>query len=161
MSLTRGLYAGSFDPVTLGHSDIIGRASQLFDELIVAVACNIHKASLFTSGQRVAMLEKVCSKFSNVSVIAFDGLTVDFAHEHQVTSLVRGLRNVADFEAERSLSQINYTLSDGLDTVFLATSPQYMSISSSLVKELIHMQAYDRLTDFVEKDVSSYIENRL
>jgi pantetheine-phosphate adenylyltransferase len=157
MSLTRGLYAGSFDPITLGHMDIIQRAADFFDELIVGVACNTQKDALFSVEQRVAMIQAACHDLSNVSVKVLDGLTVDFALQHQVTALVRGLRSAADFEAEYPMAQMNQTLSDGLETVFLATQPRYAGISSSLVKELIRMQANDRLCYFLSPSVVEYI----
>ena len=128
---------GSFDPVTNGHIDIISRASQLFDEVVVAVGVNKSKsrARLFSAEERIAMLEKVCADFPNVTVAGFEGLLTSFCQERDIRAIVKGLRAVSDFDYELQMAQMNQRLS-GIDTFFLSTSPQYSFLSSSLVKEV-------------------------
>lgn len=132
-----GVYPGSFDPVTLGHLDIIERASRLFDKVIVAVLKNGSKSPLFTVEQRVEMLRKACSSFPNVEVLSFNGLLVDFVRQQQATVVIRGLRAVTDFEYELQLAQVNRTLYPGMETVFLTASEQYSFISSTIVKDVL------------------------
>ena len=130
------IYPGSFDPVTNGHVDIIERASRMFDRLIVAVLNNSAKKPLFTTAERIEMLRQVTSHLPNVEVKAFDGLTVDFAHQENAGVLVRGLRAVTDFEYELQLSQTNRVIAPDIDTVFLTTNLKYSYLSSSIVKEI-------------------------
>lgn len=136
-------YSGTFDPITLGHSDIIGRAAAMFPKLIVAVGANIAKSPRFDLSERVALIESVIAdmKLKNVSVIGFDGLVVDFARDHGVTVLVRGVRTVVDVDYEKQMAVMNRDLYPKLDTVMLAPSPQYAHLSSSLVRELTGLGA--------------------
>lgn len=136
-------YSGTFDPITLGHSDIIGRAAAMFPKLIVAVGANIAKSPRFDLNERVALIESVIAdmKLKNVSVIGFDGLVVDFARDHGVTVLVRGVRTVGDVDYEKQMAVMNRDLYPKLDTVMLAPSPQYAHLSSSLVRELTGLGA--------------------
>lgn len=136
-------YSGTFDPITLGHSDIIGRAAAMFPKLIVAVGANIAKSPRFDLNERVALIELVVAdmKLKNVSVIGFDGLVVDFARDHGVTVLVRGVRTVGDVDYEKQMAVMNRDLYPKLDTVMLAPSPQYAHLSSSLVRELTGLGA--------------------
>jgi len=134
--LTRtALYPGTFDPVTNGHLDIIGRAAGLFDEIVVAVLVNKSKRSLFGVDERIAMLEEVTAPFGNVSIGSFHGLLVDYCREHDIRAIVKGLRAVTDFDYELQMAQMNQRLS-GVDTLFMSTSPEYSFVSSSLVKEV-------------------------
>jgi pantetheine-phosphate adenylyltransferase len=127
---------GSFDPVTFGHLDIMGRASLLFDRLIVAVARNQIKNSLFSAEERVEMLKEVLETFNNVEVDSFDGLTVDYALHKKARAIVRGLRVVSDFENEFRMALTNKKLACHVETVFLMTRGEYSFISSSTVKEI-------------------------
>ena len=129
------LIPGSFDPVTNGHLDIVGRAAGLFDEVVVAVLVNKSKRSLFSVEERLGMLEDVTAPFGNVSVGSFHGLLVDFCREHGIRAIVKGLRGVTDFDYELQMAQMNQRLS-GVDTLFMSTSPEYSFVSSSLVKEV-------------------------
>lgn len=129
------LYPGSFDPVTRGHLDIIKRAARVNDKLIVAVLNNSAKHPLFTVEERVAMLRECCEGFHNVTVDAFDGLTVNFAKKNHATVMVRGLRAVTDFENEIQIAQTNHALMPGIDTMFFATSIKWSYLSSTIVKE--------------------------
>lgn len=133
--MRRAVCPGSFDPVTNGHIDIVSRATALFDEVTVAVMINKSKKSMFTVDERIDMLTKVCADFPNVKVAAFHGLLVDFCRERGIHAIVKGLRAVSDFDYELQMAQMNQSLS-GIDTFFLATSPQYSFLSSSLVREV-------------------------
>ena len=135
--MIRAIYPGSFDPITLGHMDLIERSARVFDELIVCVLNNAGKKSpLFSLEERVKMLGDVTSGFSNVTVASSDGLLVDFAKENDVSIIVRGLRGVNDFDFELSMAQANKTISSKIETVFMATDPGLSYISSTMVKEI-------------------------
>jgi pantetheine-phosphate adenylyltransferase len=125
---------GSFDPVTNGHLDIIGRASKLHDEVIVAVLSNPSKSALFTADERVELLREVTKDLPNVQVAQFKGLTVDFCRANNVSAIVKGLRAVTDFDYEMQMAQMNYNQA-GIETLFMTTNPLYAFLSSSLVKE--------------------------
>ena len=130
------LCPGSFDPVTLGHLDIIERSSRHFDEVIVAVIRNPQKtASLFNLEDRQQMLKEATQHLTNIRIEFFKGLLVDFARDHGVDAIVKGLRAVSDFDQELQMAQMNQRLS-GIDTFFLSTSPQHSFLSSSLVREV-------------------------
>jgi pantetheine-phosphate adenylyltransferase len=130
------LCPGSFDPVTLGHLDIIERSARHFDEVIVAVIRNPQKTqSLFSLEERQQMLKEALAHLDNVRIEFFFGLLVDFAREHGAQAIVKGLRAVSDFDYELQMAQMNQKLS-GIDTFFLSTSPQYSFLSSSLVREV-------------------------
>ena len=130
------VYPGSFDPVTLGHMDIISRSSKLFDKLIVGVLVNSSKVPLFSAEERVNMIKGVVSEYANVEVRSFDGLLVEFARLCKATAVVRGLRAVTDFEYELQMSQTNHIVAPDIDTIFLTTNLNYAYLSSSVVKEV-------------------------
>lgn len=131
------IYPGSFDPVTLGHLDIIRRSAEIFDELIVSVLDNKAKTPLFSVEERVKMLREATKDIPNVTVDSFSGLTIDYAKKKNVHVTVRGLRAITDFEYELQIAQTNHKLSDGdLDTMFLTTTLEYAYLSSSSVKEI-------------------------
>ncbi|MBQ7446939.1 MAG: pantetheine-phosphate adenylyltransferase [Eubacterium sp.] len=134
--MKRAIYPGSFDPLTLGHIDIIERSSRLVDELIVAVLINSAKNSLFSINERVSMIKEAICDIPNVSVESFDGLTVDFAREREANMIVRGLRAVTDFEYELQIAQTNHIMNTDVDTIFLTTSLKYSYLSSTIVKEV-------------------------
>jgi pantetheine-phosphate adenylyltransferase len=138
---TIAAYSGTFDPVTLGHNDIIHRAARMFPKLIVAVGLNPAKSPKFTLDERIALVRAVAADLPNVEVRGFTGLVVDFAREHGVTVLVRGVRTVADVEYEKQMAVMNRDLYPELDTVLLAPSPPYAHLSSSLVRELAGLGA--------------------
>ena len=133
--MTNVVCPGSFDPVTNGHMDIVERASNLFDEVTVAVLVNETKQGLFTIEERLDMLREVTAKFDNVKVDFFKGLLVDFCAEHDITAIVKGLRAVTDFDYELQMAQMNSSLTD-VDTIFIPTTPEYCFLASSLVKEV-------------------------
>jgi pantetheine-phosphate adenylyltransferase len=131
----RAVCPGSFDPVTHGHLDIVGRAAQLFDEVIVAVGTNASKHRLFTPEERMTMLRRACEPWDNVRVDSFSGLLTDFCREHDVRAIVKGLRAVSDFDYELQMAQMNASLAE-VETVFVPTSPEWSFLASSLVKEV-------------------------
>lgn len=133
--MSRAIYPGSFDPVTLGHLDIIRRSALMFDELVVGVLNNTSKCPLFSLEERVNMLKNVVSDIPNVRVIGFGGLLVDYARQNDIKVIVRGLRAVTDFEYELQIAQSNRQVAPDIDTVFLTTNIQYSYLSSSIVKE--------------------------
>ncbi|MGH3343504.1 MAG: pantetheine-phosphate adenylyltransferase [Carbonactinosporaceae bacterium] len=126
---------GSFDPVTYGHLDIIGRASQLSDEVTVAVLVNRNKAGLFSIDERIEMLRETTAKYGNVAIEAFEGLLVAFCRERGIQAIVKGLRAVSDFDYELQMAQMNHRLAE-VETLFVATNPLYSFLSSSLIKEV-------------------------
>ncbi len=126
---------GSFDPVTNGHLDIIGRAAALFDEVTVAVLINKNKASLFTVDERIDMLVQVTAQWPNVRIDSFYGLLVDFCRDRGIPAIVKGMRAVSDFDYELQMAQMNHRLA-GVETLFVPTSATYSYLSSSLVKEV-------------------------
>ena len=134
--MIRAIYPGSFDPVTYGHMDIIIRASALADELIVGVLSNNAKTPLFSAEERVKMLEEATGNLSNVKVVPFEGLLIDFAEKMDAGMVIRGLRAIRDFENELKMAQTNHKLSPKVETVFLTTSLEYAYLSSSSVKEV-------------------------
>ena len=133
--MTTAVCPGSFDPVTLGHLDVIGRAAAAFEHLVVAVGRNQGKRALFTAAERVELLTQVCAPWPNVSVEEFDGLLVDFCTARGATVVAKGLRGAADTDYEVQMAQLNRRLS-GVDTLFLPTAPELSFVSSTRVREL-------------------------
>lgn len=130
------IYPGSFDPITMGHLDILRNASEIFDRVIIAVAHNANKKGFLTTEQRVELIKKSVKDLANVEVDSFSGLTIEYAKKHNAQILIRGLRAVSDFEYEMQLSQANSALCSDIKTVFLTTKPEYNFISSSTIKEI-------------------------
>ncbi len=133
--MRRAVCPGSFDPVTLGHLDIIGRAALLYDELVVAVGMNPSKNRLFSFEERTELLREATAGYGNVVVDSFDGLIVDFCRQREVQVIVKGLRAISDFDYELQMAQMNHGLA-GVETMFMTTNPLYSFLSSSLVKEV-------------------------
>ena len=154
--MTIALYAGSFDPITLGHLDIIENSSKIFEKVIIGVTINPNKKFLLPIEKRVELIKECTKKYSNIEVFSFDGLTVDFAKKHNATILIRGLRNSADFEYENQLAQINATLNKDIKTIFLTSKPEYNFISSSAVKELLLYK--QNISNFVPKPVEEFFK---
>lgn len=147
MSMNIAVFPGSFDPVTLGHLDIIERASPLFDKLIIAIGQNGQKKYMFPLEKRIEFLKKCTEQFTNVEIDHFEGLTVDYCLEKKAQYILRGLRNPADFEFEKAIAHTNRTLAhQKLETIFLLTSSGKSFISSSIVREIItHKGEYELL----------------
>lgn len=137
--MKRALTPGTFDPITSGHLDVIARASQLVDDVVVAVADSQKKGPLFTLEERVELVRQATAHLSNVRVEPFKGLLVDFAKELDATVVVKGLRAITDFEYEFQMTAMNYQLSPQLETLFIMSPPQYMYLSSSIVREISKM----------------------
>lgn len=156
--MTRAIYPGSFDPVTLGHLDIIKRASKIFDELIVGVLNNNSKSPLFSVEKRVRMLNDVVKDLPNVKVMSFEGLLVDFARKVDAQIIVRGLRAVTDFEYELQMSQTNTVLNENVDTIFFTTSLEYAYLSSSTVREAAYFGA--DISKFVPESVVQQVYDK-
>lgn len=135
MSVT-AIYPGTFDPITNGHSDLILRASKLFNHVIVGIAANPSKKTLFTLEERVNLAQETIKDLKNVTVVGFSGLLIDFAKQHQASVLIRGLRSISDFEYELQLANMNKRLSPNLESVFLTPSEKNTFISSTIVKEI-------------------------
>ena len=134
--MNKVVFAGSFDPITRGHYDMVERASALFDEVIVALGANSSKQTYFSKDDRLLQLKQVFSSFPKVTVAEYSGLTVEFAQQCGARYLLRGLRNGTDFNYEQSIAQMNFQIS-GIDTYFLLTQPHLSHISSSVVRDLL------------------------
>ena len=155
----RAIYPGSFDPVTFGHLDIIGRSSKITDEVIVGVLCNKSKRPLFSVEERVKMLEEVTKDLPNVKVVTFDGLLIDFANEMKANAIIRGLRAITDFEYELQMAQTNHKLSDSVETIFLTTNLNYSYLSSTIVKEVASFGG--DISQFVPEVVMHKIKDKM
>lgn len=156
--MSRAVFPGSFDPVTVGHMDLLHRAAGMFDEVVVGVLCNAAKQPLCTVDERVALLEQLVQNMPGVSVQAFEGLLIDFVKKNEACAVIRGLRTAADFEYELPLAQTNRRLYEGADTVFLATAPEHSYISSSGVKELLYFGG--SIQGMVPDIVEEYLAHR-
>jgi pantetheine-phosphate adenylyltransferase len=130
------VYSGTFDPLTLGHEDVVRRAAQLFDQVVIAVAVAHHKKTMFTLDERLAMAQAVAGSLPGVSVLPFTGLLRDFVVAQGARAIVRGIRSVTDYDYETQMAGMNRHLAPEVDTVFLNTSAQYQHISSTLVREI-------------------------
>ena len=131
------MYPGTFDPLTRGHEELIHRCARLFGNVLVAVAASPGKAPLFTLDERVALAREVLKDVPGVSVTGYDGLSVEFAHKHDLPVIIRGLRAVSDFELEFQLATMNRRLNDRVETVFLTPTEQFTFVSSTLVREIV------------------------
>ncbi len=156
---TRAIYPGTFDPLTLGHLDIITRASRLFDHVILAIASNSTKKPMFTLEERVALAQQATCHLSNVGVTGFSELMADFAGKQQANVLIRGVRSVSDFDYERQLALMNNHLLPGLESIFLIPAEAYAFISSSLVKEVA--RHHGDISGFVTPEICQALLNKL
>ena len=150
--------AGSFDPATNGHMDIIERAASVFDEVIVAVSVSAGKAPVFSIEERLAMLQEACKPYSNVTVESFDGLLVRYAESRNANVIVRGLRALSDFEFEFEMALMNRRLDSGIETVFMMTNAEYSYLSSSIVKEVAGFGG--SVEGLVPQIVKEYLERK-
>nr|WP_314278543.1 pantetheine-phosphate adenylyltransferase [uncultured Peptostreptococcus sp.] len=137
----KAIFAGTFDPITNGHIDIIERASKMFDHLEVGLLINPNKQTLFSKDERMDLIRLSTKHLDNVSVISFDGLLIDYCKKNDISVLVRGVRTIADMEYELQMAHMNRELNDDLETIILPTSKVYSFISSSLIKEVLHFDA--------------------
>lgn len=153
-----GVYPGSFDPITLGHLDIIRRALKIVDKLVVGVLQNGAKSPMFTVEERIELIKKACEPLGDrVEVVSFQGLLVDFLKQQKATINVRGLRAVTDFEYELQLAQANHSLYPEMETIFLTTSAEYSFISSTVVKDVLRHNG--DVSHFVPKNTLEMIYN--
>ena len=153
------VYPGTFDPITNGHTDLVERASRLFDKVILAIAVNPDKQDAFPIETRVALAREVLAHIENVEVCSFDNLLVDFMRQKQATVILRGLRAVSDFEYEFQLAGMNRHLAPDIETLFLTPAEQYAYISSSLVREISSLGG--DVTPFVHKKVVAALRGRM
>ena len=149
--MPKAIYPGTFDPITNGHTDLIVRATRIFDRVIVAIAENPAKNPLFTVAERIAMVEQICEGLDKVEVTGFDGLLIDFVERQNAQVLIRGLRAVSDFEFEFQLASANRRMNPDVETVFLTPSESHTFTSASLVKEIATYGG----------DVSSFVDPRV
>ena len=153
------MYPGTFDPITLGHEDLVARAAVLFDRVVVAIADNPgSKQPMFTTDERVAMATAALADIDNVEVTGYQGLTVDFARSNDLRVIIRGLRAVSDFEYEFQLANMNRRLTEEVETAFLTPTEEYMFISSSLVKEVAGLGG--DVSEFVSPEVGKALHDR-
>lgn len=131
------VFPGSFDPITLGHEDLIKRAAPLFDKVIVAIGLNSSKKNLFPLNKRMLWLEEVFKEEENIVIDSYEGLTVNFCNKMSSSYIIRGLRSSSDFEYEKQISQLNHIIGSGIETVFLISKPEFSHISSSIVREIL------------------------
>ncbi|MGN1050900.1 MAG: pantetheine-phosphate adenylyltransferase [Acutalibacteraceae bacterium] len=150
---------GSFDPVTLGHVDIISRAAKMFDKVIVAVMVNVNKSASFSIDERIDLLKEATSDIKNIEIVFFDGLLADYAKEKGAVAIVKGLRAMSDFEYEFQMALTNKQLNPELETVFLTTQVQNMYLSSSMVKQVASFGG--DISSFVPKSIHEKIYKRL
>ena len=134
-----GLYPGSFDPITLGHEDIINRAAKICDKLVIAVSQDNQKASFLSLKQRFNLIESIYKNYTNIEVVSYQGLTTEFAKKIDAAFIIKGLRNPSDFVVESQMAQLNKVLLEEVETIFLDSSDQLRSISSSFVKQIYHL----------------------
>jgi pantetheine-phosphate adenylyltransferase len=153
------VYPGTFDPITLGHEDIVRRAANLFDEVIVAVAGSTNKRTLFSLEERVSLAQSVFKEADNVKVVGFSGLLMKFVSEQGAQIVIRGLRAASDFEYEFQLAGMNRKIYPKLETLFLTPAEQYMFVSSTLVREVAMLDG--DVTQFVSPTVKAAIMNKL
>ena len=153
------VYPGSFDPVTLGHQDIIERSSKIMERVIVGVLKNNSKSPLFSVEERVNMLRGVTKHLQNIEIQAFDGLLVDFVQQCRADVIIRGLIAITDFEYELQMSQTNHVIAPGVDTIFLTTNLKYSYLSSSIVKEIA--MYHGDISAFVHPDIALKVQNKV
>ncbi len=151
----RALFPGSFDPITLGHEDVINRATKIFDKVIVAVAEDNNKNSLLTLEQRLELVSEIYQDNPKVETVSFSGLTVEFAEKIDANIILRSIRNTIDFESELQLAKMNQAIASSIETIFIAPSNDYQFISSTLVRQ-IH-QLGGKMDAFVSPNVIRYL----
>ncbi len=157
--MATALYAGTFDPVTYGHLDVVRRAASLFDKVIVGVSVNPRKAPLFSMEERAEMLREVCTEFTNVDVAIVPGLVVEFARTVGAKVIVRGLRAASDFEFELQMASTNRELAPEVETIFFTPAPRYHYISASIVAEIASFGG--NVSEFVPPGVARRLDERL
>ena len=149
----RAVYTGSFDPITLGHLNVIERSSRLVDELIVGIGTNIDKQALFTADERAELVERVTKPLGNVTVRQFSGLAVTFVREVEARVIIRGVRSLSDMDTEFTMTLANRKLDPGIETVFLMADEEFSHVSSSLIKQLTTLADDEQLARLVPREI--------
>ena len=155
MTKRTALFPGTYDPITLGHVDVVEKALKVFDELVIGIGHNTSKNHLFSHSQRTEMIEAVFAKHDNIRILSFTGLTVDLCRKESINFIVRGLRNTTDFDYEQAILEMNQKLLPGLETILLTTQPKYSTISSSIVREII--KSGGDVSQFVPKEIVPFL----
>ena len=150
------IYPGTFDPLTLGHEEIINRAAKISDNLLVAVSVNSSKTTMFDLQDRLKLVEIITSRYPNVTFGSYEGLTVDFANANNIDVIIRGARNSTDFNYESQIAQMNNTMDNALESIFFIASDPFKSITSSLVRQVINLNG--DYSKFISKDVVNHLE---
>ena len=149
------MYPGTFDPLTLGHEEIINRAAKISDNLLVAVAVNSSKTTMFDLQDRLKLVEIITSRYPNVTFGSYEGLTVDFANTNNIDVIIRAVRNSTDFNYESQIAQMNNTMDNALESIFFIASDPFKSITSSLVRQVIDLNG--DYSKFISKDVANHL----
>lgn len=157
--MSKAVYAGTFDPITNGHLDVIERGSKLFDELIVTVTDNPAKQPLFSRQERVTLIKKLISSYKNIKVDAFEGLLIDYVRRQETNIILRGIRTVSDFEYEFQMALTNRAMAPDIETIFVMTCEKYSYLSSRLLKEAASLGA--NISMFVPKEVESLLKEKI
>jgi pantetheine-phosphate adenylyltransferase len=155
------VYTGSFDPVTLGHLNVIQRCSRLVDRLVIGIGVNIDKQSLFTIDERIEQVRMATSELDNIEIRSFDGLAVEFVRQCGARVMVRGVRSLSDMDEEFTMSLANRQLDSDIETVFLMAGEEYSHISSSLIKQIASLAGRDELLHFVPANVADDLRKKL
>ena len=150
------IYPGTFDPLTLGHEEIINRAAKISDNLLVAVSVNSSKTTMFDLQDRLKLIEIITSRYPNVTFGSYEGLTVDFANTNNIDVIIRAVRNSTDFNYESQIAQMNNTMDNALESIFFIASDPFKSITSSLVRQVINLNG--DYSKFISKDVVNHLE---
>jgi len=157
----RAVYTGSFDPITLGHLNVIERSSRLVDQLIVGVGTNIDKQGLFTATERAEMIERVTKPLGNVEVREFDGLAVQFVRDCNARVIIRGVRSLSDMDTEFTMTLANRMLDPGIETVFLMADAEFSHVSSSLIKQITPLASDEELARFIPREIIPDVRGKL
>lgn len=158
---TSAVYTGSFDPVTLGHLNVIERSCRLVDRLIVGVGTNLEKLPLFRLDERVALIQRVTAKFDNIEVLPFDGLAVDFVRACGARVMIRGVRPLTDIAAEFTMTMANRELDPSVETLFLMADGDYAHVSSTLIKQIAPLADDDKLARFIPREIIPDVRRRM
>lgn len=157
--MIKAIYPGTFDPITVGHLDVIERAARIYDKLIVAVMENRSKTCTFSKEERKSLIEKCCKDIPNVKVVIGEGLTVDLAAKHKCKVIVRGIRAVSDYESELALATANLTLNESIETVLMVAKPELSFLSSSIAKEIAHFGG--SIKEYIPAQIISEVSKKL
>ncbi len=157
--MIKAIYPGTFDPITVGHLDVIERAARTYDRLIIAVMENRSKTCTFSKEERKAMIEKCCSKIPNIKVVIGSGLTVDLAAKHKCKVIVRGIRAVSDYESELALATANLNLNDSIETILMVAKPELSFLSSSIAKEIASFGG--SIKDYIPAPIIAEVSKKL